>query len=144
MLERSGPAIYNIVNDEPAPVRAWLPVPADALGAKPPRHVPAWLARLFAGRAAVVMATQVRGASNAKAKRELGWTPRYPSWRLGFPVTYPAIAAAGWHAPGRGTGPGARLSRARGRRCVMAARPRARRWGSYRPATRSPAAGMPS
>jgi nucleoside-diphosphate-sugar epimerase len=83
VLERSGPAIYNIVNDEPAPVRAWLPVPADALGAKPPRHVPAWLARLFAGRAAVVMATQVRGASNAKAKRELGWTPRYPSWRLG-------------------------------------------------------------
>jgi nucleoside-diphosphate-sugar epimerase len=97
-LERSGPAIYNIVDDEPAPVRDWLPVLANALGAKPPRHVPAWLARLLAGPAAVVMATQVRGSSNAKAKRELGWTPRYPSWRLGFPATYPAFG------PGAGSG----------------------------------------
>jgi 2-alkyl-3-oxoalkanoate reductase len=103
-LEHSGPAIYNIVDDEPAPVRDWLPVLANALGAKPPRHVPAWLARLFAGQAAVVMGTQVRGASNAKAKRELGWTPRYPSWRLGFPMTYSAIAVADGHAPDRGTG----------------------------------------
>jgi nucleoside-diphosphate-sugar epimerase len=103
-LEHSGPAIYNIVDDEPAPVRDWLPVLADALSAKPPRHVPAWLARLFAGPAAVVLATQARGVSNAKAKRELGWTPRYPSWRLGFPVTYSAIAVADGHAPGRGTG----------------------------------------
>jgi nucleoside-diphosphate-sugar epimerase len=78
---------------------------ANALGAKPPRHVPAWLARLFAGQAAVVMGTQVRGASNAKAKRELGWTPRNPSWRLGFPATYSAIAVADGPAPGRGTGP---------------------------------------
>jgi 2-alkyl-3-oxoalkanoate reductase len=104
-LERSGPAIYNIVDDEPAPVRDWLPVLADALGAKPPRHAPTWLARLVAGPAAVVLGTQTRGASNAKAKRELGWTPRYPSWRLGFPVTYSAIAVADGHAPDRRTGP---------------------------------------
>jgi nucleoside-diphosphate-sugar epimerase len=104
-LEHSGPAIYNIVDDEPAPVRDWLPVLANALGAKPPRHVPTWLARLIAGPAAVVLGTQARGASNAKAKRELGWTPRYPSWRLGFPVTYSAIAVADGHAPDRGTGP---------------------------------------
>ncbi|MEN3360849.1 MAG: hypothetical protein V7637_4831 [Mycobacteriales bacterium] len=93
-LEHPGPAIYNIVDDEPAPVRDWLPVLADALGAKPPRHVPTWLARLFAGPAAVVLGTQARGAANARAKRELGWTPRYPSWRLGFPATYSAIAVA--------------------------------------------------
>jgi nucleoside-diphosphate-sugar epimerase len=104
-LEHSGPAIYNIVDDEPAPVRDWLPVLANALSAKPPRHAPTWLARLFAGPAAVVLATQARGASNAKAKRELGWTPRYPSWRLGFPVTYSAIAVADRHAPDRGAGP---------------------------------------
>jgi 2-alkyl-3-oxoalkanoate reductase len=93
-LEHSGPAIYNIVDDEPAPVRDWLPVLASALGARPPRHAPAWLARLVAGPAAVVLATQARGAANAKAKRELGWTPRYPSWRLGFPAVYSAIAVA--------------------------------------------------
>jgi 2-alkyl-3-oxoalkanoate reductase len=104
-LEHSGPAIYNIVDDEPAPVRDWLPVLADALGAKPPRHVPTWLARLVAGPAAVVMATQTRGSSNAKAKRELGWTPRHPSWRYGFPAAYSAIAVADGHAPDRSTGP---------------------------------------
>jgi nucleoside-diphosphate-sugar epimerase len=87
-LEHSGPAIYNVVDDEPAPAREWLPVLAQALGAKPPRRFPTWLARLFAGEAAVVMATEGRGASNAKAKRELGWTPRYPSWREGFPAAY--------------------------------------------------------
>jgi nucleoside-diphosphate-sugar epimerase len=87
-LERDGPAIYNVVDDEPAPVREWLPVFVQALGAKPPRHVPTWLARLFAGEAAVVMSTEARGASNAKAKRELGWTLRYPSWRQGFPKVY--------------------------------------------------------
>ncbi len=63
--------------------------------------MPAWVARLIAGQAAVVMATQVRGASNARARRELGWTPRYPSWRLGFPMTYAAVTVAGGHAPGR-------------------------------------------
>jgi 2-alkyl-3-oxoalkanoate reductase len=75
--------IYNVVDDEPAPVREWLPVLADALGAKFPRRFPRWLARLFAGDVAVMMGTEARGASNAKAKRELGWEPRYPTWRQG-------------------------------------------------------------
>jgi nucleoside-diphosphate-sugar epimerase len=93
-LEHDGPAIYNIVDDEPAPLREWLPVFAQALGAKPPRHFPTWLARLLAGEAAVVMGTDARGASNAKAKRELAWTPRYPSWREGFPAVYSALPSA--------------------------------------------------
>ena len=92
-LEHDGPAVYNIVDDEPAPVREWLPVLAEALGAKPPRRIPTWLGRLFAGEAVVAMTTKARGASNAKAKRELGWTPRYPSWRTGFPAVYAALAA---------------------------------------------------
>jgi nucleoside-diphosphate-sugar epimerase len=83
-VERGQPGIYNVVDDEPAPVRDWLPVLASALGAKPPRRVPRWLARLAAGEAATVMMTDLRGASNAKAKRELGWQPRYASWRQGF------------------------------------------------------------
>jgi nucleoside-diphosphate-sugar epimerase len=87
-LEHEGAAIYNIVDDEPAPVREWLPVLARTLGAKPPRHFPVWLARLFAGEGAVMMGTSGRGASNAKAKCELGWTPRYPSWRQGFAAVY--------------------------------------------------------
>jgi 2-alkyl-3-oxoalkanoate reductase len=87
-LEHEGPAIFNITDDEPAPLREWLPVLADALGAKPPRHVPVWLARLIAGDVAVLMGTDARGASNAKAKRELGWTLRYPSWRQGFAEVY--------------------------------------------------------
>jgi len=93
-LEQDGPGIYNIVDDEPAPVRDWLPVFAQALGAKPPRRFPTWLARLFAGEAAVLMGTDARGASNAKAKRELGWTPRYPSWRQGFTAVYSALRIA--------------------------------------------------
>jgi nucleoside-diphosphate-sugar epimerase len=93
-LEHDGPAIYNIVDDEPAPVREWLPVFAEALRAKPPRRVPAWLARLMAGEAAVVMGTTARGASNAKAKRELGWTLRYPSWREAFPEVYARSTAS--------------------------------------------------
>jgi 2-alkyl-3-oxoalkanoate reductase len=93
-LEHDGPAIYNIVDDEPAPVREWLPVYAQALGAKPPRRFPTWLARLVAGEAAVVMGTDARGASNAKAKRELGWTPRYPSWRTGFAAVYSSFKMA--------------------------------------------------
>jgi nucleoside-diphosphate-sugar epimerase len=84
-LDHDGPAVYNIVDDEPAPVREWLPVLASALGAKPPRHVPAWLGRLVGGEGAVM---EYRGASNAKAKRELGWTPRYASWREGFVAAY--------------------------------------------------------
>ena len=87
-LEHEGAAIYNIVDDEPAPVCDWLPVLAKTLGAKPPRHFPVWLARLFAGEGAVMMGTSGRGASNARAKRELGWTPRYPSWRQGFAAVY--------------------------------------------------------
>jgi nucleoside-diphosphate-sugar epimerase len=87
-LEHDGPAIYNIVDDEPGPVREWLPVLANALGAKPPRHVPVWLARLFAGETGVMLGTEARGASNAKAKRELGWTLRYATWRQGFAEVY--------------------------------------------------------
>jgi nucleoside-diphosphate-sugar epimerase len=78
-----GSGIYNVVDDEPAPARDWLPVFAKALGAKPPRRVPAWIARLAAGRVAG-MATVLRGASNAKAKAELGWQPALPTWREGF------------------------------------------------------------
>ena len=83
-IERGRPGIYHVADDEPAPVREWLPVLARALGAKPPRRVPAWLVRLLAGEAAVDMMTRARGISSEKAKRELGWTPRYPSWRTGF------------------------------------------------------------
>jgi 2-alkyl-3-oxoalkanoate reductase len=94
-LEADGAGVYNIVDDEPAPVREWLPVLADALGAKPPRRVPRWLARLFAGEAVVAMATESRGASNAKARHELGWELRYPSWRDGFRAAYASTAPAG-------------------------------------------------
>jgi nucleoside-diphosphate-sugar epimerase len=83
-IEHGQPGIYNIVDDEPAPVREWLPVLARALDAKPPRRIPRWLGRLAAGEAATLTMTEVKGASNAKAKRELGWQPRYPSWRQGF------------------------------------------------------------
>jgi nucleoside-diphosphate-sugar epimerase len=95
-VEHDGPAIFNIVDDDPAPVREWLPVLAEALDAKPPRHIPVWLARLIAGEAAVLFGTDARGASNAKAKRELGWALRYPSWRQGFFSVYasPERAAA--------------------------------------------------
>jgi 2-alkyl-3-oxoalkanoate reductase len=87
-LDHDGPAIYHIVDDEPAPMRDWLPVFADALGAKRPWRAPGWLATLIAGGAMTAMATQSRGASNAKAKRELGWALRYPSWRQGFAAAY--------------------------------------------------------
>jgi 2-alkyl-3-oxoalkanoate reductase len=83
-VERGRPSIYNVVDDEPAPVREWLPVLASALDAKPPWRVPRWLGRLAAGEAATAMMTEARGASNEKAKRELGWRPRYASWRQGF------------------------------------------------------------
>jgi nucleoside-diphosphate-sugar epimerase len=83
-VERGAPGIYQIVDDEPAPVSAWLPVLAAAAGARPPRRVPAWVARLLAGEHAVVLMTEARGASNAKARRELGWRPAHPSWRQGF------------------------------------------------------------
>jgi nucleoside-diphosphate-sugar epimerase len=87
-LEQGGAGVYHVVDDEPSPLREWLPVLAAALGARPPRRLPAWVARLVAGEGAVVMATQSRGASNVKAKQEWGWTLRYPSWRQGFPAVY--------------------------------------------------------
>jgi 2-alkyl-3-oxoalkanoate reductase len=83
-ISRGEPGIYNIVDDEPAPVSTWLPALAEAVGAKPPRHVPAWLARFAIGDGGVSMMTRIRGGSNAKAKRELGWLPIYQSWRRGF------------------------------------------------------------
>jgi nucleoside-diphosphate-sugar epimerase len=83
-LGNGAPGIYNVVDDEPAPLHEWLPVYAEALGAKPPRRVPVWLAKLVAGSSVAEMAVGMRGASNAKAKRELGWQPKYPSWRDGF------------------------------------------------------------
>jgi len=83
-LDRGAPGIYNVVDDEPAPVSEWLPVLAASVGAKPPRRVPAWLGRLLAGEAALSMMTEVRGASNAKARRELGWAPAWSTWRDGF------------------------------------------------------------
>jgi nucleoside-diphosphate-sugar epimerase len=83
-IERAAPGIYNIVDDEPAPVADWLPVLAAAIGARPPLRLPVWIGRLAGGEATVSVMTQVRGASNAKAKRELGWRPRYASWRQGF------------------------------------------------------------
>ena len=83
-LDHGASGIYNVVDDEPGQIREWLPVYAEALGAKPPRRVPAWLARLVAGKDLVSTATTMRGASNAKAKRELGWEPAHPSWREGF------------------------------------------------------------
>jgi nucleoside-diphosphate-sugar epimerase len=79
-----GSGIYNIADDEPAPVSEWLPYLAEVLGAKPPRHVPTWLGRLAAGDVGVSLMTQIRGSSNAKAKAELGWAPKWSSWRDGF------------------------------------------------------------
>lgn len=89
-LDRGEPGIYNVCDDDPAMMREWLPAYARALGAKPPWRIPALIARLVAGRMAVAQATELRGASNAKAKRELGWTPRYPSWRQGLPESLSA------------------------------------------------------
>jgi nucleoside-diphosphate-sugar epimerase len=83
-VDHGRPGIYNIVDDEPAPVREWLPYLAEQLGAKKPRRVPRLVARLLAGEAPVIQMTEVRGGSNAKAKRELGWQPRWPTWRVGF------------------------------------------------------------
>jgi nucleoside-diphosphate-sugar epimerase len=83
-LDHGAPGTYNVVDDEPAPLREWVPVYARALGAKPPRRVPVWLARLVAGKDIAASAVGMRGADNAKAKRELGWQPAYPSWRQGF------------------------------------------------------------
>jgi nucleoside-diphosphate-sugar epimerase len=83
-LERGAPGVYNVVDDEPAPSSQWIPELAKAVGAKPPRHVPVWLAKPLIGEAGVWLMTKAPGASNAKAKTELAWTPRYASWRIGF------------------------------------------------------------
>jgi nucleoside-diphosphate-sugar epimerase len=83
-VERGAAGIYNIVDDEPAPVREWLPALASMLGARSPRRIPNWLARLAAGEAIVTLMTETRAGSNAKAKRELSWAPAHASWRRGF------------------------------------------------------------
>jgi nucleoside-diphosphate-sugar epimerase len=83
-VEQEAAGVFNIVDDNPAPVKDWLPYLAECAGAKPPRRVPRWLVRLAGGEMAVKMMTEGRGFSNARAKRELGWEPRYPSWRRGF------------------------------------------------------------
>jgi len=83
-VEAGDPGLYNIVDDDPAPVATWLPYLAGVLGAPPPRRVPVWLARFAIGDVGVSMMTRVRGSSNAKARRELGWEPRWSSWRSGF------------------------------------------------------------
>jgi nucleoside-diphosphate-sugar epimerase len=94
-IERGAPGIYNVVDDEPVEVATWLPALAEAVGAKPPRRVPVWLGRLVAGEVGVSMMTQIRGTSNAKAKRELGFAPRYPSYREGFAKGLGDVPAAG-------------------------------------------------
>jgi nucleoside-diphosphate-sugar epimerase len=83
-LERGEPGVYNVTDDEPTPVSAFLAELAATVGAKPPRHFPRWVGRVLAGEAGVMMMTEIRGAANAKAKRELGWELRYPSWRQGI------------------------------------------------------------
>jgi 2-alkyl-3-oxoalkanoate reductase len=83
-LERGKPGIYNIVDDEPARVAEWLPYLAQSVGGKPPFRVPLWLGRLLAGEVTARWMTESRGASNAKAKRELDWQPTWPTWRVGF------------------------------------------------------------
>ncbi len=83
-VEQRATGVFNIVDDEPAPVSAWLPYLAECVGAKPPRRIPRWVARLLAGEMAVGMVTEGRAFSNAKAKRELGWELQFPSWRKGF------------------------------------------------------------
>jgi nucleoside-diphosphate-sugar epimerase len=83
-IDHGAPGLYNVVDDDPAPVSDLLPELARVIGAKPPRHLPRWVGRLIAGEGNTIMMTEVRGASNEKAKREVGWELRYPSWRLGF------------------------------------------------------------
>ena len=83
-VEHGSRGVYNVVDDDPAPVAEWLPILTHMLGGKKPRRMPRFILRLFAGEAGVVMMTEARGASNAKAKRELGWGPAHPSWRAGI------------------------------------------------------------
>jgi 2-alkyl-3-oxoalkanoate reductase len=100
-LGHEAAGIYNIVDDEPAPMREWLPALARSVGAKPPRHVPLWLARLIGGEDMTLLA-EGRGASNEKAKRELGWTLRYPSWRQGFVAAYSSATTTRQVQPAQG------------------------------------------
>ena len=97
-IERGAPGVYNVVDDDPAPVRDWVPVYAEAVGAKPPRRVPTWLERLIGGGYTVFLATQLRGSSNEKAKAELQWQPRHASWREGFRMGRQAAARSSLHA----------------------------------------------
>lgn len=83
-VDRGEPGAYNVTDDDPAPVSEWLPAVAKAIGAPPPWRIPEWLGRLAGGEVAVTMMTRIHGASNAKAKRALGWQPAWPSWRDGF------------------------------------------------------------
>jgi len=83
-VDRGAPGVYNIVDSDPAPVAEWLPYLAEVAGAKPPRRVPVWVGRLLAGELVVTQMTTIRGSSNEKARKELGWEPRYASWREGF------------------------------------------------------------
>jgi len=83
-LQQGTRGVYNVCDDDPAPQHEWLPFYAKAIGAPPPRHVPVWFGRLVAGQYLVAQATGMRGASNHKAKEQLGWTPKYASWREGF------------------------------------------------------------
>ncbi|MGF1471180.1 MAG: NAD-dependent epimerase/dehydratase family protein, partial [Rubrobacteraceae bacterium] len=85
-IERGHRGIYNIVDDDPAPVAEWLPSLAQTLGARKPMRVPRFVGRMFSGETGAVFMTEIRGASNTKAKRELGWQPQHPSWRQGFAV----------------------------------------------------------
>jgi len=94
-VERGGTGVYNIADDDPAPVREWLPALAAVIGAPPPRRIPRFLARLIAGEAVVSMMTEVRGVSSAKAKRELGWTLRFPTWRRGFAESSARLSSDG-------------------------------------------------
>jgi nucleoside-diphosphate-sugar epimerase len=87
-LEEGATGVFNVVDDEPARAREWLPLLADTLGAKPPRRIPRWLARMLTGEAGITLLAGANGVSNAKAKRELGWRLRYPSWRRGFGAAY--------------------------------------------------------
>ncbi len=91
-VEKGAPGLYNVVDDEPAPVREWLPALAGMVGAKPPWRIPRWLARIAAGEHMVAMMTENRAGSNVKARRELGWTPAHPSWRQGFAEVLDAVS----------------------------------------------------
>jgi nucleoside-diphosphate-sugar epimerase len=93
-VSQGAPGLYNVVDDDPAPVAEWLPYLAQVAGAKPPLRMPAWLGRLLAGQFAVAQMTTSRGSSNEKARKELGWAPRYPSWREGFPAWVRGVIGA--------------------------------------------------